>query len=109
MGKFDYHGERHQLHCNEKALGNALHGFIYNQKFEVVDAKSTPDEVILLLRYDYQGEAAGYPYPFRTELLYRLDKNGKLTCTCAIENTGKKGAAARAWVAPLFYLAPKGR
>ncbi len=88
-GSFDFDGKKHQLICNEKALGNALHGFIYDQKFEVIKAESTESKAEVLLRHDYQGDVAGFPYPFRTELIYQLDRYGKLTVTCKVENTGK--------------------
>ena len=88
-GRFEFKGRRHQMFCNEEALGNSLHGFIYNKNFEVVSAETKVNQAELVLDYTYTGDAAGFPYSFKTVLTYRLDVNGKLTCNCEVSNTGK--------------------
>ena len=35
-GKYNFMGKEFQLHCNEKESNNALHGLIYNKKFDLI-------------------------------------------------------------------------
>ena len=35
-GKYTFKGGEFQLHCNEKENNNALHGLIYNKKFDLI-------------------------------------------------------------------------
>lgn len=88
-GRFEFRGRRHQMSCNEKALGNSLHGFIYNKTFEVVSAETKSNQAELVISFSYSGDTAGFPYSFKTELTYSLDSDGKMTCCCEVSNSGK--------------------
>lgn len=88
-GKFEYNGQNHSLDCNEKGLGNALHGFVYDKPFTVSNKLITNSSASVDLSYDYDGKIIGFPYPFQLVLRYKIESSGWLTCTGIITNNGK--------------------
>jgi aldose 1-epimerase len=88
--KFDFNGKEHRLHCNEENLNNALHGFIYNKTFKIIDSNCDADHGMVLLQYVYEGGEEGFPYPFEVTLEYNFYISGRLTCKCGIKNVGKE-------------------
>lgn len=89
-GRFEFQGNQHQMNCNESALNNSLHGFIYDKPFKIVEQEVKDEEVSISLKFDYLGDIEGFPYPFTTTLIYKLSVSGKLYIECAIENTGSE-------------------
>ncbi|MCB0653694.1 MAG: hypothetical protein KDC85_20620 [Saprospiraceae bacterium] len=88
-GKFEYNSQNHQLECNEKSLGNALHGFVYDKPFTVSSKLITNSSASVELSYDYDGKTDGFPYPFQLVLRYKVESSGWLICTCIITNSGE--------------------
>lgn len=90
-GKYGFDQQTHQLDINEKALNNAIHGLVYNQDFHLVEDHMDPQQASLLFRYDYKGDAPGYPFPYRLDLKYSFDKSGQLKMHFKVQNQGSKG------------------
>lgn len=73
-GTYAFEGKQFQLPKNEDGK-NALHGFIYNKKFEVVSIETTDDKAVMELVYEYHANLSGYPFPFRCNLKYILKED----------------------------------
>ncbi|MCI6574786.1 MAG: aldose 1-epimerase [Actinomycetaceae bacterium] len=82
--KYRFDGVTYELPTTSR--GSALHGFVYDEDFEVEDASSS-----LTLRCDFPG-AQGYPWPFTVRVTYSLevgaDSEEHLSVMIAATNTG---------------------
>ena len=105
-GAFNFQNKSYQVAINEPDSGHALHGFIYNKKFELVEHKALKDEATLLIKYKYSGDIEGFPFPFEIVKSYSLGERD-LFCNTAIRNTGTgKLPIGHGWH-PFFRLGRK--
>jgi aldose 1-epimerase len=71
-GVYSFEGEDYALKMNEASRNNALHGFVHGRPFAVISQEVTPLHAQLVLRYDYAGDTAGYPFLFSLTVTYEL-------------------------------------
>jgi aldose 1-epimerase len=76
QGVYKFRGIKYQLPINKPDEGHALHGFLNDKPFEVVNVSEEKDFSALELSYDYDGNIPGYPFPFRLGFLYKLSSDG---------------------------------
>ena len=55
-GEYDFEGQRYQFPLNEGSVNNNLHGFVFDEAFEVVASKVESGHAELTLKYDYLGQ-----------------------------------------------------
>ena len=82
-GIYRFEGEDYALKLNEARHDNALHGLVHGRAFSVVSQDVTPTHAQLTLRYDYTGDAVGYPFPFALTVTYELVQASRLACGSA--------------------------
>lgn len=68
--------------------GSAIHGFLYNQPFRLVEEQATENFACISLLHEYKGGDAGYPFPYNCTIDYRLQKDNTLGITTTVKNTG---------------------
>lgn len=91
LGKGIYHVEGKTYTINKFYLGEeAIHGLIFDAIFTVTDAGATNDHAFVHLQYDYASDTEGFPFPYRTEVIYRLYTGGRLTLDTIVTNTGNQ-------------------
>ena len=88
-GKYEFQGTHHQLPINEISLNNAIHGLVAFAKFEVIQEEINLNEAIITIKYIYEGDVKGYPYPFDLEIKHIFSSDDGLLMTYTIKNTGK--------------------
>lgn len=66
--------------------GEAIHGLIYDAQFTVTATHAAKDEAFVKLEYLYSKKDEGFPFEFVCEIMYRLEKENKLSVTTAIIN-----------------------
>ena len=71
-GKYKHNGKEYVFPINMPKEGNAIHGFIENEKFEVVSSNENENGYEIVLRHKSKGNKKGYPFPFIMDVLYRL-------------------------------------
>jgi aldose 1-epimerase len=71
-GVYHFEGQDLTLPINETRRYNAIHGLVHGKPFTVVSQDVSPIHAQLVLRYDYAGEEAGYPFPFSLTITYEL-------------------------------------
>lgn len=116
-GIYRFEGEDYALPLNETNRDHALHGFVQDKPFVVVSQETTPVRARLVLRYDYGGSIAGYPFPFALTVTYELVQANQLPLgsftndrMCAARmsysalNTGTKPCPAAFGWHPYFTL-----
>ncbi len=88
-GKYEFQGTHYQLPINEIPLNNAIHGLVAFAKFEVIQEEINENEAIITIKYVYEGQEKGYPYPFDLEIKHTFSSDDGLLMTYTIKNTGK--------------------
>jgi aldose 1-epimerase len=89
-GHYQFNGRSYQLEKNFSQEGNAIHGLIYFQKFELIrqDVQETYAEGVLGLQCE--NLHPGFPFRFKVECIYRLDSSGEFTGTTKVINNGSQ-------------------
>ncbi|WMX15076.1 MULTISPECIES: aldose 1-epimerase [unclassified Aureispira] len=101
-GQYEYQGEQYQLECNETARGHAMHGLIYQQCFDFLDAEVNEEGANISFVYHQDHRAVGFPFPFKTVLTYRLTGDS-LRLEVDVENTGTRSFPFSLGWHPYFY------
>ena len=83
-GRYEFEGKEYQFALNDSHRPNALHGFISELPFELVDHS----ENALNLKLIYEGDRDEYPFPFDLEINYELLSN-ELKINIEVTNAGK--------------------
>jgi len=84
-GKYTYKNTNFQLDCNEKGL-NALHGLVYNKKFEIAHKIKSRNYASVTLVYQELEESLGFPFKYNIHLTYTLT-NDEISLSVTIKNT----------------------
>lgn len=87
-GKFRYQGREFQFPVNEPERNNALHGFLYNQPFSILEINETLELASVRLGYEEVNVPAYYPFSYRLEIEYRITEREGLSVITQIINTG---------------------
>ena len=86
-GKYPFDGIAYQLPINKPKEQNAIHGFIWDKPFNVIEEKSEKDHASLSMGYNYNGEFTSYPFLFQIKYSYQLSPDG-LAVSVQVMNTG---------------------
>ncbi|PQJ82768.1 aldose 1-epimerase [Polaribacter glomeratus] len=87
-GKYLFQEKEYQLNCNQTGE-NALHGLVYNQKFELISKEESTDFCAVTIAYKETKEIKGFPYTYEIYATYILTKN-EITLSLKIKNTDSK-------------------
>ncbi|MFT7442128.1 MAG: aldose 1-epimerase [Maribacter sp.] len=87
-GKYSFRDEEYQFNLNETGK-NALHGLVYNQKFELISKKESTDFCAVTIAYRATKESEGFPYTYEIYATYTL-KESAITLSLKIKNTDSK-------------------
>lgn len=87
QGSYEYKGTRYQLPTNEGGRDNAIHGFIAEAPFELVEHSLGDEDAFLNFQYSYEGNYEGFPFPAQLNIGYQFIGR-KLHVTFKITNTG---------------------
>lgn len=85
-GIYNFDNKEYTLDCNQIKEHNALHGLIYNQKFQVVKQHQDDEKLIIVLKYFSNGTAEGFPFKYDIEVTYQLH-NQQLSCEMKVTNS----------------------
>jgi aldose 1-epimerase len=87
-GKYSFEGKEYPLTITKPKEQNAIHGFLWNRKFELTESVLQENSATIELQHHYHGDYAGFLFPFLTDLILNLTAS-ELKITVAITNTGK--------------------
>lgn len=68
----------------------AIHGLIYDATFTIVDSNADDVSANIKLEYFYSREDEGFPFKFLCEVIYKLEKENKLSIITTITNKSEK-------------------
>jgi aldose 1-epimerase len=66
--------------------GSALHGILYDAPFDVLETRADEKQASVSLRYQYDGQTPGYPFPFNCTITYTLRSKGRLELRTHVTN-----------------------
>ncbi|MBC7922082.1 MAG: hypothetical protein H7Z75_13455 [Ferruginibacter sp.] len=102
-GRYAFDGQSYQLPVNEIDRGHALHGHLYHAPFEVVAEGASETGAFLILEYEADGKAEGYPFKYLLNLDFRLDEAG-FSCKTVIQNLEERDIPVGIGYHPYFQL-----
>lgn len=88
-GAYTFQNNAHQFNINEVDKNNALHGLVYNKKFEVLDLKSNESFASVKFIYTEHNQSIGFPFEYSIQLEYILSES-TLNLKVNITNTSTK-------------------
>ncbi|MBY0424654.1 MAG: aldose 1-epimerase [Cytophagales bacterium] len=106
QGKYSFEGVEYQLYPNASSEGNALHGFLFDKEFDVLEERFTRKSAELTLGYEYRGENEGFPFFYKIKINYVLNSDG-FYCTTQIENLHKSIIPIADGWHPYIQLGPR--
>lgn len=75
-GVYEFNGKKYQLDCNEVGANNAIHGLVYDKKFQLVSVHSSEESGKIEIQYQGDGNSAGFPFTYRLAVVYELHSKG---------------------------------
>ena len=101
-GKYSYKGRSHQLECNEKKLGHALHGLVNKSSFRLTEFTYDEKSATITFKRREKGDKEGFPFPFDIKLTYTL-KSDSIHLNVKVTNTGRQSFPFSLGWHPYFY------
>jgi aldose 1-epimerase len=99
-GKYSFGGREYHFPINEPARNNALHGFVMDKPFEIVEE----DGLSVALEYRYDGGFEYFPFPFLLRVAYSLSAAAGFSVFFEMKNTGNGPMPAGLGWHPYFRL-----
>ena len=88
-GKYVFEGVEYTLPCNEANHKNALHGFLNNKPFQILQSTADEERVSASFFFDYDGGLQGFPFSCTVTIIYTLNANG-FSCNTSIQNKSNR-------------------
>lgn len=85
-GRYNWLGKTHQFPINNAATGNAIHGFVREEAFEVEYVFLGQDSATIRCVLDYLGERPYYPFPFSLEIECSMDDSNRFELSVELTN-----------------------
>jgi len=85
-GKYRWLGKEYQFPLNNAATGNAIHGFVRAEAFEVEYVFLAKNFASIRCFFDYLGDRPYYPFPFSLEIEFSIHDTGKFEVQVEVEN-----------------------
>lgn len=85
-GKYSFQGEEFQFECNDG--NNALHGLVYNKKFELFEPEEHKHCCFATFNYFEKENSKGFPFPYFFSVTYTLFED-KLDVSISVQNKGE--------------------
>ncbi|MEL7021392.1 MAG: aldose 1-epimerase [Bacteroidota bacterium] len=106
-GRYTWQDNTYQFPINETQNQHALHGFLHECAFVLVEEAVTATQVVLRLQYEYAGKRVYYPFPFLFEIGITADTQGRFRMEATITNCGTQEMPMGFGWHPYFQLGGK--
>lgn len=88
-GMYEFENNEYKLDCNENGRNHALHGLVFNKRFDLESSLLTSDFGAVTLRYKSDGSLKGFPFKFLFFVTYKLHES-KISLTIKVVNLDVK-------------------
>jgi aldose 1-epimerase len=89
-GRYTFQNRLYELPLNYKEEGNACHGLLYNERFNIISKNSFEEYAEVELVYESTNKIKGYPFCFKLSVIYKLKLNGEVIVTTTVLNLNDK-------------------
>lgn len=103
-GKYSWLGKEYFFPQNN--ADNAIHGFAFARKFEIVRLTTAENFAEVNLRLDDAGENPSFPFASRLEVAYKITDSGQFLVNFKVKNLGKTSLPFGLGWHPYFRLSP---
>ncbi len=101
-GIYTFQQKKYELEINEKERNNAIHGFVFNKTFEIIEQKTTNLEASVKVQFTENNETKGFPFKYSVQLHYTLTA-ATLNLAVSIANNDRKPFPFTLGWHPYFY------
>lgn len=101
-GTYTFNNQNYQLPVNDPDGHHALHGLVYDKRFEVVSEESSQDSASVSISFREHKKFEGYPFLYEVHLTYVLDAMS-LTLSVSIKNIDSEAFPFSLGWHPYFY------
>jgi len=105
-GRYNWLDKTYQFPINNAATGNAIHGFVREEAFEVEYVFLGHDSATIRCVLDYLGERPYYPFPFALEIECSIDDTNRFELSVELTNLHLDPIPAGFGWHPYFKLCP---
>jgi aldose 1-epimerase len=105
-GRFEYEGKTYQWPINNADTRNAIHGFIRDERFEVVTTQVSGTQSSMTLGVDYDGHHEFYPFACRLEITFTITNDRQFWVSVYVENRSEVALPFGFGWHPYFRLTP---
>lgn len=84
--------------------GHAIHGLLYDATFTIASVFADEEKATVSLQYNYEGNDAGYPFPYSINIDWELKKDNHLTVATKITNHHNRSIPVADGWHPYFNL-----
>ena len=102
-GKYVFEEVEYTLPCNEANHKNALHGFLNNQPFQILQSGADGEHASASLFFDYDGVLQGFPFACTVTVIYTLNANG-FSCNTSVQNKSNRNMPVGMGWHPYFRI-----
>lgn len=106
-GKYTWNGKKYEFPINNAATGNAIHGFVRAEAFEIEHIFLSQNAASIRCFYEYAGDRAYYPFPFSLEVEFLIFDDGNFHMEIEVDNLGETDMPFGFGWHPYFRLARK--
>jgi aldose 1-epimerase len=85
-GKYNHLGKDYQLDINFPNENNAIHGLVFDKKFEIISKEDGDINCSLVILYGPVNLPEGYPFKYTLEVEYRWIKYALFECISKVTN-----------------------
>lgn len=107
QGTFVYRNKTYQFPINELEHNNAIHGFLREEAFEILETETNDKWARISLIHRSKGKPY-FPFPFDFTVRYQLHLDGIFQVNFTIENTGNSSFPFGLGWHPYFDIGAKG-
>ena len=101
-GTYTFNNQNYQLQVNDPDGHHALHGLVYDKRFELVSEESSLDSASVSISFREYKKLEGYPFLYEVHLTYVLDAMS-LTLSASIKNIDSVSFPFSLGWHPYFY------
>lgn len=85
-GLYTFKGKEYKFNCNENGRNNALHGLVFNKKFELIKHELNTNYCSVTLSYQEKKKSIGFPFYYKIYVTYTL-KEKSIGVSIKIKNS----------------------
>ena len=104
-GHYHWLGQDYYFPINSAGTGNAIHGFVRKESFEVVRIELSKEHAEISCRLNYRGQHAWYPFPFSLEVTFSITNRSAFSVSFFVKNRHREAIPIGLGWHPYFRLA----